>query len=345
MRGDRPRAYLLPMSRPVPELLAPAGSLDAVRAAVANGADAVYLRRRALQRPRRRRPAHARRGRARPAAWRTRAARGCTSRFNILFKPAELADALAHLGECVDRGIDAAIVQDLGARPADPASSYPALRDPRLHPDDGARRRRRPGAGSASAWTGWCWRGRTRWRTSARSAPRSRTLGLESFVHGALCIAYSGQCYMSGMISERSRQSRRLRAELPQGLRPRATPPPARSSTGATSSRAKDLGGVASTSPPSRRRASAASRSKGARRSPSSWRRSPAATATSSSRVEHRARGRRRPCAEVQPLVQIFSRGFHRRHVRRARGARLHHPRPAGQSRNGAGPGERTRWP
>ena len=31
------------MSRPVPELLAPAGSLEAVRAAVANGADAVYL--------------------------------------------------------------------------------------------------------------------------------------------------------------------------------------------------------------------------------------------------------------------------------------------------------------
>src|SRR5262249_29353355 len=29
-------------------------------------------------------------------------------------------------------------------------------------------------------------------------------LGLESFIHGALCISYSGQCYMSGMISERS---------------------------------------------------------------------------------------------------------------------------------------------
>ena len=29
-------------------------------------------------------------------------------------------------------------------------------------------------------------------------------LGLESFIHGALCIAYSGQCFMSGMISERS---------------------------------------------------------------------------------------------------------------------------------------------
>jgi putative protease len=30
------------------------------------------------------------------------------------------------------------------------------------------------------------------------------SLGLESFVHGALCISYSGQCYTSGMISERS---------------------------------------------------------------------------------------------------------------------------------------------
>ena len=32
-----------PTVRAVPELLAPAGSLDAVRAAVANGANAVYL--------------------------------------------------------------------------------------------------------------------------------------------------------------------------------------------------------------------------------------------------------------------------------------------------------------
>ncbi len=29
-------------------------------------------------------------------------------------------------------------------------------------------------------------------------------LGLETFIHGALCISYSGQCFMSGMISERS---------------------------------------------------------------------------------------------------------------------------------------------
>ena len=51
---------LVVTGRRVPELLAPAGSLDAVRAAVANGADAVYLGRRAVQRARRRGAAHAR---------------------------------------------------------------------------------------------------------------------------------------------------------------------------------------------------------------------------------------------------------------------------------------------
>ena len=34
--------------------------------------------------------------------------------LNVLIKPAELVDALAFLGEAVDRGIDAAIVQDVG---------------------------------------------------------------------------------------------------------------------------------------------------------------------------------------------------------------------------------------
>ena len=98
----------------IPELLAPAGSLDAVRAALANGADAVYL--------------GAERFNARDEgaqltldevaeACRLAHARGrrIYLTFNILFKPAELADALAFLGEAIERGIDAAIVQDIGA--------------------------------------------------------------------------------------------------------------------------------------------------------------------------------------------------------------------------------------
>src|ERR687884_1095158 len=100
-------------TRPIPELLAPAGSLEAVRAALANGADAVYL--------------GAQRFNARDEgaqltldelaeACRLAHARGkrVYLTLNTLVKPAELVDALMLLGDCLDRGIDAVIVQDIG---------------------------------------------------------------------------------------------------------------------------------------------------------------------------------------------------------------------------------------
>src|SRR5690349_25147181 len=99
--------------RPIPELLAPAGSLDAVRAAIANGADAVYL--------------GAERFNARDEGAQLsmdeleRACSLAASRgvriyltLNTLVKPGEIADALDLLGHAMDCGIDAAIVQDLG---------------------------------------------------------------------------------------------------------------------------------------------------------------------------------------------------------------------------------------
>src|ERR1044071_3216207 len=103
----------MPSHRRAPELLAPAGSLGAVRAAVANGADAVYM--------------GASRFNARDEgaqltleevgeACRIAHERGrrVYLTLNILIKPAELVDALMFLGEAVDVGIDAAIVQDIG---------------------------------------------------------------------------------------------------------------------------------------------------------------------------------------------------------------------------------------
>ena len=99
--------------RSIPELLAPAGSIDAVKAALANGADAVYL--------------GAARFNARDEgaqlsldevgeACRLAHSRGARIylTLNILIKPTELHDALMFLGEAIDRGIDAAIVQDIG---------------------------------------------------------------------------------------------------------------------------------------------------------------------------------------------------------------------------------------
>ena len=99
------------MSRP--ELLAPAGSLDAVRAAVANGADAVYLGVEKF---------NARDEGAQLTITELEQAcliaHGAGARvyltLNILVKPHEIEDALTHLGTCIDAGIDAAIVQDVG---------------------------------------------------------------------------------------------------------------------------------------------------------------------------------------------------------------------------------------
>ena len=98
---------------PVPELLAPAGTLDAVRAAVANGANAVYLG--ASMYNARDEGAQLSLD-ALEQACAIAHARGARVylTFNVLIKPQELTEALTYLGECVDRGIDAAIVQDLG---------------------------------------------------------------------------------------------------------------------------------------------------------------------------------------------------------------------------------------
>jgi U32 family peptidase len=185
----------------VPELLAPAGSLDAVRAALANGADAVYL--------------GAERFNARDdgaqltldeverasAMAHAHGARVYLT-FNILLKPAELRDALLHLGDCVDRGIDAAIVQDIGAvrliRRVYPGLEIHGSTQMTVHDAAGARVLRGLGVERVVM-------ARENTLDDLRAVREAvPDLDLEVFVHGALCIAYSGQCFMSGMISERS---------------------------------------------------------------------------------------------------------------------------------------------
>jgi len=189
------------MHRQVPELLAPAGTLDAVRAAVGNGANAVYL--------------GAERFNARDdgaqltldevgEACRLAHAHGARIylTFNILFKPAELHDALIHLGECIDRGIDAAIVQDLGTvrliQRLYPELEIHGSTQMTVHDPAGARVLERLGVDRVVL-------ARENTLDDIRAIRAGVPgLGLESFIHGALCIAYSGQCFMSGMISERS---------------------------------------------------------------------------------------------------------------------------------------------
>src|SRR4029079_18189009 len=121
---------------------------------------------------------------------------------NILTKPAELADSLMFLGDAIDRGVDAAIVQDVGLvrliQRVYPGFEIHGSTQMTVHDDTGARVMAELGIDRVVL---------ARENTledirAIRSAVPE--LGLESFVHGALCISYSGQCYMSGMISERS---------------------------------------------------------------------------------------------------------------------------------------------
>src|SRR5215217_3095130 len=187
--------------KPVPELLAPAGSLDAVRAAVANGADAVYL--------------GAERFNARDEgaqltmdelerACALGASRGVRiyMTLNTLVKPHELPDALSLLGHAIDRGIDAAIVQDIGLirliGAVYPGFEIHGSTQMTVHDASGAAVMRELGIDRVVL-------ARENTLEDIRQIRAAvPDIGLESFVHGALCISYSGQCFMSGMISERS---------------------------------------------------------------------------------------------------------------------------------------------
>ncbi|HEX5076034.1 MAG TPA: DUF3656 domain-containing protein [Gemmatimonadaceae bacterium] len=185
----------------VPELLAPAGSLDAVRAAVANGADAIYL--------------GAERFNARDEGAQLtlddleRACALAASRgvriyltLNTLVKPDEIADALALLGHAIDRGIAAAIVQDIGLikliHAVYPGFEVHASTQMTVHDASGAAVMQELGVNRVVL-------ARENTLEDIRQIRAAvPDLGLEAFVHGALCISYSGQCFMSGMISERS---------------------------------------------------------------------------------------------------------------------------------------------
>jgi putative protease len=185
----------------VPELLAPAGSLDAVRAAIANGANSVYL---GVER------FNARDEGAQLtfeeleqacAMTRSRGVRVYLT-LNVLIKQEELEDALELLGDAIDRGVSAVIAQDLGfirlVQRVYPGFEIHGSTQMTVHDVSGATLARDLGIERVVM-------ARENTLDDLRAVKSAVPgIGLESFVHGALCISYSGQCLMSGMISERS---------------------------------------------------------------------------------------------------------------------------------------------
>lgn len=183
-----------------PEILAPAGGPEAFEAALAAGADAVYLgvdgfnaRRGAQNFSREDLPGLVRRCHIRGAK--------LYLTLNTLFLESE-RDAFLDLAQAAcDAGVDAAIVQDLGAaallRRCAPALRLHASTQMAVHNLQGAKLLEELGF-SRLVPAREC---------SAEELSRimaGSPLELEVFVHGALCMCVSGQCYMSAMLGGRS---------------------------------------------------------------------------------------------------------------------------------------------
>ncbi len=199
-------AALTPTRAPArPELLAPAGDWECARAAVENGADAIYF---GLERFNARMRAKNFTQADLPALMKFlhhRGVRGYVT-FNTLVFTAELADAESYLRTIIAAGVDAAIVQDVGICRLIRALSpdFPIHTSTQLTVTSvaGVEFARDLGAQLVVLARENSIAEIEKIQTAqAGSAP---PLPLEVFVHGALCVAYSGQCLTSESLGGRS---------------------------------------------------------------------------------------------------------------------------------------------
>lgn len=185
---------------PLPELLAPAGDMDCLYAAVAAGADAVYV--------------GGKRFGARAFAKNfdidelSLAVRYCHLHgvklyvtLNTLIEDKELADAIAYAAELYRIGVDALIVADLGVI----ASIRRLVPDLEIHASTQMSVHSSLGALAASEM------GITRVvparelsLKNIRSIVENSPCEIEVFLHGALCVCHSGQCLFSSLVGGRS---------------------------------------------------------------------------------------------------------------------------------------------
>ena len=187
------------MAGPKPEILAPAGSSEALEAAVRCGADAVYL---GAGRFNARRNAQNFSTAALREAVETCHARNVRVHLalNTLVRQEELPDAMAAAEEACALGVDALIIQDMGLarriRAAAPSMPLHASTQLSCHTPAGVEELRDCGFTRVVLA-----------REMSReeiAACAGRGCELEVFVHGALCMCVSGQCYLSAMLGGRS---------------------------------------------------------------------------------------------------------------------------------------------
>lgn len=206
----------------LPELLAPAGDWECARAAVENGADAIYF---GLEKFNARMRANNFTEADLPKLMdflHRRGVKGYVT-FNILVFQNEIVQAEQYLRTIIAAGVDAAVVQDVGIcrliRQLSPdfpihvstqmtITSAAGVEFARelgcnlvvLARECGLKEIEKIAVGAECRVPGDV----SRENAAAPGAPRFAALPLEVFVHGALCVAYSGQCLTSEALGGRS---------------------------------------------------------------------------------------------------------------------------------------------
>ncbi len=202
----------------LPELLAPAGDWDCVRAAVENGADAIYF---GLEKFNARMRAQNFTEADLPKLMEflhRRGVRGYVTLNTLVFEN-ELADAEKYLRTMISAGVDAVIVQDVGIcrliRQLSPDFPIHASTQMTITSVAGMEFARELGCNlvvlARECSVAEIEKIRSRACESAdfagesdRTLTSAATMPLEVFVHGALCVAYSGQCLTSEALGGRS---------------------------------------------------------------------------------------------------------------------------------------------
>ena len=182
------------------ELLAPVGSMESLHAAIENGADAVYLGGRLF---------NARAGATNfdneelKEAVKIAHLKGVRVYVtaNILVDQGEMKDILDYIKYLYEIDVDAIIVQDLGllrlVRKLFPLLEVHASTQMTINNEYGVKLLENEGVSRVVLAR----------ETSIDEIKRIKVntnIDLEGFIHGALCVSYSGQCLMSSLIGGRS---------------------------------------------------------------------------------------------------------------------------------------------
>ncbi|HEY9879645.1 MAG TPA: DUF3656 domain-containing protein [Leptolyngbyaceae cyanobacterium] len=209
--GESPTdGAMVPEDRPAiaprcPELLAPAGNWDCAKAAVENGAEAIYF---GLDRFNARMRAENFTEADLPELMQFLHCRGVKGyvTVNTLVFPKELKEAEQYLRTMITAGVDAVIVQDIGIcrliRHLSPDFPIHASTQMTVTSAAGVQFAKELGC-QLVVLARECSLKEIN-KIQAQLAEKSIALPLEVFVHGALCVAYSGQCLTSEALGGRS---------------------------------------------------------------------------------------------------------------------------------------------